>query len=297
MLADGRVTLAQSLALADAWRDWYAGTALDTPPPDPLRLDLPPVLQGQAPTPQTIGVVGNLYLMAELEQAGLVPAVEALVEARSTLPIHGRQGAAKLDAYHVQSVNWYDRDHRNRLFARIFGIGAAATNEAGGTVNREFEQRLAALCLAIQQYARDYQFGQQASAAHEVSVRQAAADLVGSIATRVSDSTLYASQHLQEQLQRALQILADPEIGAVFGARGVWATLRAILGGQTPDLGRLVSRGQYGQRLLQWLATVLDQVEITPDKVASQPILGPTSPAFQYASGWLEASAIGAGVA
>ena len=48
----------------------------------------------------------------------------------------------------------------------------------------------------------------------------------------------------------------------------------------------------YSKRVL-----ALDQVEVMPDKVPSLPILGPTSPVFQYASGWLEASAIGAGVA
>ena len=292
MLADGRLRLDSSLALATAWRAWHTESALNTPPPDPLRIDLPPVLRGNAPSPQAFGVVGNLYLMAELEQAGLVPAAEALVAARFSLQLHEVRGAAKLDDYHKRSQNWFDRDHRNLLFARLFGIGAAATNDAGATVNRTFEQYLAALCSSIERYARDYEFGQLPSPQREVAVRQAAADLVSNLAPRVSDGMLYASQHLQEQLQHALDILAEPEIGALFGTHGVWSTLRALLSDQAPDLGRLVNRGQYGQRLIQWVATILNQLDIGDAQISTTPLLSSTSPVLHYAAEWLAASAV-----
>jgi hypothetical protein len=290
MLADGR--LDQSLALATVWHDWHLENALNTPPPDPLQIDLPPVLKGSLPSPQAVGVMGNLYLMAELEQAGLVPAVEALVDARLSLPLHGVHGAAKLEDFHIRSRNWYDRDHRNLLYARLFGIGPSATNEAGATVNRTFEQSLALLCVAIQRYARDYEFGQSPAPEREVAVRQAAADLTSNLANRVTDSMLYASQHLQEQLQHGLDILGDPDIGAMFGTRGVWSTLRAVLGDQTPDLARLVSRGQYGQRLIQWIATILSQLDIPDGAISATPLLSSGSPVFHYAAEWLAASAV-----
>lgn len=291
MRLDGAVRLNQSLALASAWRDWHAESALDLPP-DPLHLDLPPVLAGAAPTPQALGVVGNLYLMAELEQAGVVPAVESLVEARFSLSLHGGGAAAKLDDFQLRSRSWFDRPHRNLIYARIFGIGGAATNDAGASVNRSFEQYLTALCLAISEYARDYEFGQQPGPEQEVAVRQAAANLVTNLGGRVTDAVLFAGRHLQEQLPRALDILADPTVGALFGAHGVWSTLRALLGDQAPDLGRLVSRGQYGQRLIQWLATVLSQLEVTDTHVVSSPLLGPSSPIIHYAEEWLAASGV-----
>jgi hypothetical protein len=59
---------------------------------------------------------------------------------------------------------------------------------------------------------------------------------------------------LNDQLRRALDVLGDPGIGALVGARGAWQTLRALLSPGAPDLRRLVECGRHGQRVLLWLA-------------------------------------------
>lgn len=53
---------------------------------DPLRLDLPPLLDGSSRvSAQTLRLTGTLYLQSELEQSGLVVAAEGLVGARDLL--------------------------------------------------------------------------------------------------------------------------------------------------------------------------------------------------------------------
>ena len=86
--------------------------------------------------------------------------------------------------------------------------------------------------------------------------------------------------------------MAEPEIGALFGTHGVWSTLRALLSDQAPDLGRLVNRGQYGQRLIQWVATILNQLDIGDAQISTTPLLSSTSPVLHYAAEWLAASAV-----
>ena len=95
--------------------------------PDPLRLQLAPMGSlpgGLYPDAQTVRVFGALYLYAEAEQAGIVSVAEAMAQNRDAMPIHDDRGAGKLDAFAFTIRDWFDRDHRNALFARLFGSGA-----------------------------------------------------------------------------------------------------------------------------------------------------------------------------
>jgi hypothetical protein len=289
-----RFSLRQSLALADeslrAATPAAAALAFGLAAEDPLRLNLPPLAGGGGllPGPQFLRVAGSLYLHAELEQAGVVAVAELLAAERRALDLTSVRAAELLEDFARRARQWYDRDGRVRLFARLFGTGAAAARPGEGRdVNREFQQLLANLCGAVTGYSEQYRFRQRPTAAQEALVRQVANDLLVNLGARQYGNATAAATQIQDQLRRAIELLSHEGIAARFQARGMWDVLRKILGRETPDLGRLITRGQSGQRLFEWLASALPQITETPP---TAPLLPAGSPVFALAASWLEAS-------
>jgi hypothetical protein len=228
---------------------------------DPLRLDLPSFgsSPGDLPSPAAVRVFASLYLASELEQAGVVAIAELLASERDSLNLTSYGAAARLDAFSTSEHQWYDRAARVQLYARLFGTGPGATNDAGSLANREFVSLLASLCRALATYARlSPQAG--AVAGIEVAVEEAAQALLENVASRVLGNTLVAARRIEDQLRQAVDILRDPTIGALVGARTLQQTILAILGKDAPDVQRLIDAGTAGQQVVEWLADALPRL-------------------------------------
>lgn len=292
--SDGRLPLPRSLALVAVCLRPSVALALADTGDDPLRLDLPPLIGAGAPgiDAATLRGMGALYFQAELERAGVIPVVEMLADARAEQMVGSAQVAAKLEDFAQRQRRWYDRRRRNQLFARLFGFGEAATNEAGAAINREFEGRLAALCAAIDRFAGEARWGTAPSA--DGAVRRTAAGLALNLGERQGGNALVAGRLIDEQLRAALAILSDRELQTLFRAHGPWDLLRQILGVDTPDLGSLIDRAQSGLRIIDWLASVLDQLEV---ETSTQPLLSADSPVVVWAATWLRSTGLGPGAA
>jgi hypothetical protein len=257
MTRNGVPTLLRGLALAAE----SVGPRADGVPggDDPLRLDLPALSPGtsELPSAATMRVFASLYLAAELEQAGVVPIAELLVEQRDTLNLTSYEAARKLDDFATRQHQWYDRAGRTQVYARLFGVGPSATNEGGALVNREFASLFAGLCKALTRFA---DAGTRSSVGGEASVRVAAQMLLANLAPRGLGNTLLAARRLQDQVRHAVDILRDPAIDALVGARTLQQAIVNILGKDAPDVQRLIDSGLNGQTVLEWLATKLPQL-------------------------------------
>jgi hypothetical protein len=287
-MCNGQLSFGESLRIATDTLYPVVVLALATVG-DPLRLDLPPLLSavGQVPQAETLRVMSAVYFQAELEQAGVIAVAELLAESRRTLDVQSVRVSRKLEEFAERSRHhWYDRSSRNVTFARLFGIGAVA-NQHEGTVNRDFQQRLAMLCLALTNYQRDYRWGQTPGATREAALREAARAMLLNLGPRQYGNLPAAARTIQEQLHVAIDVLNDPDLTALFQGRSMWDVLRAILGDAAPDLGRLVTRGQAGMRLLQWLASVIAALQ---DSASTRPLLPAGAPVYVWAAAWLQAT-------
>jgi hypothetical protein len=279
----------RSLLLAQAC---LAETAAAPAKGDPLGLNLPSLFNPASevvPDANALRALASLYLNAELEQTGLVLVAEALAYERAGLALQSEQAVAKLERFAGQQRDWYDRTQRLQLFERLFGLGGTAVSSPTKGANHTFQQQFGHLCHVISQTAEDYHWGQTPGPTREATLRLAARALLFNLASRQFGNTLLAGRKIQAQMQAAIDILDDPNIGGLVRGRGLWDTLRKILGDQTPDLGRLLNRGQSGQRLLTWLALALPALQRDPP---GQPLLPAGSPAFVWAATWLEATVI-----
>lgn len=287
-MLNGRLSLGESLRLAqDCLRPALAQSFAANE--DPLRLDLPPMLNaaGQAPDAAMLRVMAALYLQAEMEQAGVIPVAELLAQSRRTLEVRSVRVSRKLDEFAERARHqWYDRPSRSQTFARLFGAGA---DPRDGAANRDFQQRLATLCFALANYQRDYFWGQTPGPTREAAMRESARSLLFNLGPRQYGNLPNAARLIQEQLRAAIDLLNDPDLASLFRARGMWEVLRQVLGRDTPDLGRLVTRGQTGLRLLDWLASVIPALS---DPSALRPLLPADSPVYTWAAAWLAATGI-----
>jgi hypothetical protein len=261
---------------------------------DPLRLELPPLLDPRAagPSPTALRGLSALYLQAEMEQAGILLATEALADARAGLALPA-PAAAKLEDFVRQAREVPAFPERARLFARLFGLGPATIGGAGSgaAVNHVFQQLFATWCLGLLRYAAEHRPGRIPGPVREAALRGSTLDLVLNLTPRADGHALLAGRRIEGQLRRAIAVLSDAGIGGALGmgTLGLWQTLRRILGDATPDLGRIVARGESGVALLAGLPDLLPELQATRP---NRSLLPAVSPHYVHAARWLEATGL-----
>lgn len=278
-----RFQLGTAVELAAAALRPYAGGSA---PDDSLRLQLPPLVFARGitlPDAGALRTLAALYLYAEHEQAGLIPVAEVLAGARDILPVRDVRAARKLEAFSIDSRQWYSRTQRNALFGRLFGSGPVA---ASG--NADFQRLVAAFAMAVVAYASRAQWGAP-SGFEDAHAAQAALDLLGNLGPRQFGNSLIAARTIHQQLMSAIGLLTDPGLQIAFQANGLWDLLAKILGAPFPDFGRLSHRGQTGQRMLEHLASELPLLARTPPRLSP---INPESPVALWASVWLNATGL-----
>jgi hypothetical protein len=278
------LTLHRSMALAaECLRRNAAVLAATT---DPLRLDLPPLAAGSREATITASVVRALaamYLQANLEDAGVLAIAELIGQSRDQLRFIDAAAAQKLEPFAHPPSDVYTRPQREALFARVFGLGGATQQSAA---NHEFEQLLAGLCVALQRCEEEFRLSGDVGATRGAALRYAASAVLFNLAPRQYGNTLLATRTIDRQLRQAIAALSDRSVLAQFRAANAWQIIRAVAGDATPDLGRLIARGQSGMAVLTWVATVLGALNGTA------PIVSRADAVFLSAAQWLQATGL-----
>jgi hypothetical protein len=249
-------------------------------------IELPPVVRPQVDQAQ-LRAISTLYLAAELESAGVIPAVEDLARlARSGgLTLDLREAAPLLQAFWSRRNERPSTQERQAFFAGLFGAGGPA--DGGSGRNTEFEERLIDLCEAL------YKMDERASnvswggVAQQARVRGAARALLSNLLRLSSGITVYIAQEILASMREALAILNHAAIKAAFGARSVWEAIDRIdrrLRRPLREHALFVRRGEAGLTILAWLA------EAAPLLEGSQPLVALDHPVIPAAVEWLEAS-------
>jgi len=271
----------ERVSTADPWaRPYRPARALDG-----YSIDLPPATGGDEVSATAISSFADLYQLAELEQVGIIPAVEALVEARSSLQVPSERLAEVLEGFANGQRNWYDRTTREQLFARLFGIGggATSTSTSDGAVNHDFEQRLATLCVALNRFAIDQGSRAATTGTDLAQVSEAASALVANLSLRQYGNTAFTARRLHDQLQAATVILKDGDVQSMFGVRSFWQTLGRILAPNVPDVARLLERGSAGRLIL---------LSLSPASTSGGTTATPSAELTRAAASWLAASGL-----
>lgn len=288
--ADGLpATLAHALALAELANARGAALALT----ELGDIELPDTTPSGAEDQAQIRAIAPLYLAAQLEEAGLLLAVETIsgLAISGALQVDLGPAAALIENFWQQRNERFHENERRALFARLFGADQSESVPSArgrpAVLNEAFENLMIDLSESL--YKLDeITIGANYGSPHSQNrLIVAARNLAENLLNNGGGMTAFAAKEILNTIQAAVQILQQPAVQHAFGSRSLWTAVRAI-GSRYLHLDRdtsaYVARGKSGLILLSWLADSLTHPGGT------QPLATIDHPAVEAATEWLQAS-------
>ncbi|WP_372665935.1 hypothetical protein [Amycolatopsis kentuckyensis] len=233
--------------------------------------------------------LATLYLSADLESAGILPAVEALAGLAST-------GAAAIDLGGAEPLlaDWWRRRHdrvsaaeRIAFFSRLFGT-AHGPVAADAHRNVGFEDRMLELCEALYKLDEIPTGDPYGGTAQQARVHRAARDLAENLGEAGGGITAFMAGEIIASLRQAFAVIGHPDLRRAFAARDTWgvvAGIARIARVRFEPPAPYVRRGRAGMTVLAWLADVSDRLGGPGARLAAigDPVVG-------SAIDWIEAT-------
>lgn len=233
-----------------------------------------------------IRAVAPLYLAAQLEEASLLPVVEALcgLAVSGGLPIARGPSADLIQAFWRGRNERFSGSERRAYFARLFG---ADDSERGMQANAVFEDLMINLTEALYKADETAAGGTSIPLRTQARIANAARNLAHNVLEKAGRMTQFMSEEILATVQSAVQILQQPDVQRAAGGRSLWTAVRAAAGRylqETPDTGTYVARGKSGLIVLSWLADSLPHFD------EQRPWIALDHPVIESAAQWLQAS-------
>jgi hypothetical protein len=253
-------------------------------------VELPPIV-GSAADQTRLRTIPPLYLISELEAAGLLRAVEVLAGIFASGGLQGDLGPAAglLVAFWQERNDRFSHRERTALFARLFGSAGSSTLAARGGDNASFENLMIDLTSALHELRQSTDLPLVTLRPSAVPLQIAAQQLAANLVPRGGGMAGFAARELLETIKRALEILKQEALQQGVGAQSVWGAVRSITSLYLPgeggvDIASHVTRGKAGELVLAWLAEALPRI------AAASGVLPADQPAMEAATAWLQAS-------
>jgi len=230
---------------------WLAAGAAPATADDPFRLDVPPLVEAGTTDidAAALDALAGLYLMAELEQTGLLVAAEVLIANRASLDLTSVEAAELLEELAQASRDWLPATARRQLFARVFGTAA----DGSSLVNRDFPQILSDLCSAIAAYDQAETWNRPPPSYLRSQLTRAVDRLRSNLALRQYGNTLVVGKRIADQVRRSVELISHPGVVQLVRGRSAWDVVRATWEpDEQPDIEALVGRAQSGQLVIAW---------------------------------------------
>lgn len=251
-------------------------------------IDIPEPVAARIDAAQ-LRALATLYLAADLEVAGIIPAAEALAGLAST-------GATSIDLGGAEPLlaDWWRRRHervsaveRAAFFSRLFGT-AAGPVAADAERNVEFEDRMLELCEALYKLDELPTRDPYGGSMQQARVRKTARALSQNLGEAGGGITAFLASEVIAALRQAFAIVSHPDLRAAFVARDVWGVVAGIARLARTPFRRptaYVRRGKAGMTVIAWLAEVAEQLGVPGGSLVpiGHPVVG-------SAIDWIEAT-------
>jgi hypothetical protein len=264
--------LEHGLPLAERLAAHAYTRALALHPPGEFALPQPTASDDQA----HLRALAGLYLMSQLEQASLLPAVELLagMGVSGGVSVDVGPAAFKLMDFWRHRQERFSPEERQHLYGLLFGS--------------EFENLMISLCEALYKLDEGVIHQGVSNPLEQAKVRTTAEQLVEHLLNHTTGVSAFAATDILAATRKATEILKDPHVEHAFGGHDVWMTVAAILhryGGAAVDPVSYVVRGKAGLTILSWLADAHAVID-----ASTQPLVGLDNPVIPAAVDWLQSS-------
>lgn len=217
-----------------------------------IGIELPPLHARQIDQAQ-LRAIASLYLAFELENAGLITAVETLAGLLRSAALDLDVGAAGPLLLNF----WKNRNQRATRTERQHSFSALF--EDGG-----FEENMLALCEALYKLDDTSNNTNYGGMTRQTRVRTYASRLLAQLLNVSGGMTVFLAQEILQSLREAIGILKQRDLQAALGARDVWSAIHRIeqlTRGPQKEARLHVQRGKAGMTVLSWLADAAPHLE------------------------------------
>jgi hypothetical protein len=245
-------------------------------------IDLPPAV-GSTSDRAHLNSAAQMYLASELENAGLVPSVEALagIFVSGGIPADFGPAGRTLMEFWENRHSRLSAAERQAFFAHLFGeTDGPSMGVPDGGRNTGFDPAMTDFCAAIYKY--------DGGPAGDAAIETTGASLADNLSQRSGGMVAAAAHDLISTLQEALTIVKAPAVQRAVGAQSVWAAVQRIESfylHETLDVEAHVTRGRAGMQVLSWLAE-----QVVRFGAGGGPIPGGTDGVVAWAEEWLQSS-------
>ena len=222
---------------------------------------------------ENLHAVQAIYFAYMLDEMRVFQVVERIVElfSRGLLPL-GRGRAADALYRYARGGERMTAQERASFYARA--LGAPGGSAIAGQPNREFLSLWMRFMVAVSMFARqrsavDLLRPTSTGTVTAATVRDAARALAANASAYGGGTVRHAARLLLEHVQQMLDLLGEPELLQVFGARDMWQVIDQVnrneLGGAR-NVARYRTQAEAGRRILDWLAAHAAQLGSSQDE-------------------------------
>lgn len=233
-------------------------------PPSALEIDLPDLEESVDIdiVKENLNAVQAIYFSYQLEEMRLYQVVERIVELfrQGLLPLGRGAVGDYLYKYYQKAAERITESERRDLYFRCFG--APGGNPNAGEPNRDFNELWLRFVSAVSSFARQLTVDRMLRttvpmAVSQEQVRKAGRDLGANLSRNGYGIAYFAATEMQKSILEFRDVLTDPDLRNVFGARDMWQVVENVnanyLGGSR-NTHRFRTQSRAGAIIIRWIA-------------------------------------------
>ena len=238
--------------------------AVDGAPPSALEINLPDLEEDVDIdiVKENLNAVQAIYFSYQLEEMRMYQVVERIVELfrQGLLPLGRGRVGDYLYKYYQKAAERITESERRDLYFRCFG--APGGNPNVGEPNRDFNELWLRFVSAVSSFARQLTVDRLLRTTLPMSVsqeqvRKAGRDLGANLSRNGYGIAYFAATEIQKSILEFRNLLTDPELRNVFGARDMWQVIELVnanyLGGAR-NTQRFRTQSRAGAIVIRWIA-------------------------------------------
>ena len=244
--------------------------AIEGAPPSALEIDLPD-LEAAVDidiVKENLHAVQAIYFSYQLEEMRMYQVVERIVDLfrQGQLPLGRGRVGDYLYKYYQKAGERITESERRDLYFRCFG--APGGNPNAGEPNRDFNELWLRFVSAVSSFARQLTVDRllrstMPMAVSQEQVRKAGRDLGANLSRNGYGIAYNAAIEMQQSILEFRDVLTDPDLRNVFGARDMWQVIDIVnanyLGGSR-NTHRFRTQSRNGAIIIRWIANHVQQL-------------------------------------